>query len=75
MTFNRALRRFIEDLDAGRDFRSGLRVKAMQGYPGVWEMTWAQDGRATFHYGDEVRPGDPHIVWRRIGTHSIFRLP
>jgi hypothetical protein len=24
-------------------------------------MTWADDGRATFQYGDEVQAGQPHI--------------
>jgi len=47
----------------------------VQGYPGVWEMTWAPDGRATFEYGDELHPGEQHIIWRRIGTHGIFRKP
>jgi hypothetical protein len=36
--------------------------------------TWAAEGRATFEYADEVH-GEPHIVWRRIGTHDIFRRP
>lgn len=35
-------------------------------------MTWASDGRAIFHYGDEIHPGEPHIIWLRIGTHDIF---
>lgn len=35
----------------------------------------APDGRATFHYGDEVKAGEPHIVWRRIGDHSILNEP
>jgi hypothetical protein len=26
-------------------------------------------------YGDEVRPGDAHVIWRRIGDHSIFADP
>jgi hypothetical protein len=26
----------------------------VQGHPGVWEMTWAPDGRATFEYGRSV---------------------
>src|SRR4051812_15750132 len=34
-------------------------------------MTWAYDGRATFEYGDEVHGGQPHIIWRRVGTHAI----
>jgi hypothetical protein len=35
-----------------------------------WEMTWAPDGRATLEYGTERRPGEPHVIWRRIGTHG-----
>jgi hypothetical protein len=42
---------------------------------GVMEMTWAPDGRATFHFGTSVVEGQPHIVWRRIRTHKIFTRP
>jgi len=42
---------------------------------GVWEITWAPDGRATFEYGDELHPGEPHIRWRRIGGHDILQEP
>jgi hypothetical protein len=38
-------------------------------------MTWADDGRATFEYGLKVRIDEVHIVWRRIGSHDIFREP
>jgi hypothetical protein len=38
-------------------------------------MTWDNDGRATFGYGDERIPGQPHVIWRRIGTHAIFTPP
>lgn len=65
---------FVVDLKAGR-FRSGLRVKRVQATTGVWEMTWAPDGRATFEYGPEQRPGEPHVTWRRVGTHDIFNRP
>ncbi|MGH8963808.1 MAG: hypothetical protein ACRDXB_00510, partial [Actinomycetes bacterium] len=41
---------FVVDLKSGR-FRSGLRVKRVQATSGVWEMTWAPDGRATFEFG------------------------
>lgn len=41
----------------------------------MWERSWAPDGRATFEYGKEIRPGEAHIIWRRIGTHAIFRAP
>ncbi|HET7738898.1 MAG TPA: hypothetical protein VFK32_10015 [Tepidiformaceae bacterium] len=50
-------------------------MKQVQGYPGVYEITWAPDGRATFEYGAAVISGEIHIIWRRIGTHDIFRDP
>jgi hypothetical protein len=69
------LRKFIADLQAGKGFRKGLRVKGVKGARGVYEMTWAPDGRATFQYGRAVKGDDPHIIWRRIGGHGIFRNP
>ncbi len=65
----------MADLRSGRPLRPGLRVKGMADHPGVFEMTWADDGRATFHYGAAVREGEVHIVWRRIGSHEIFENP
>ena len=53
-------------------FPPGLRVKRVQGMSGVWEITFAPDGRATFAYGEEVIPGQPHVAWRRIGTHDVL---
>ncbi len=62
---------FVPDADVGQ-FRPGLRVKGVQGAPGVYEMTWAPDGRATWQYGAEQRSGTCHVIWRRVGTHAIF---
>jgi hypothetical protein len=70
--FKAAVRKFVEDLERGSGFRKGLRVKGVQGSPGVYEMTWADDGRATFSYGDPIRGGEPHVVWRRVGTHGVI---
>lgn len=72
--FKVAVRKLVHDLRIGR-LRKGLRVKRVESEPGVWEMTWAADGRATFEYGRSVRPGDPHIYWRRVGSHDIFENP
>jgi len=73
-SFREAVAQFIADIaDGGQSFHPRLRVKRVQGHRGVREMTWAPDGRATFEYGAEVRPGEPHVIWRRIGTHSVFR--
>jgi hypothetical protein len=72
--FLSALSLFIVGLTT-QSFAPQLRVKRVQGEPGVWEMTWAADGRATFSYGAEVVAGQSHVIWRRIGTHDIFRRP
>jgi hypothetical protein len=72
--FRAAAAKFVADLPSGR-LRPGLRVKGVHGAPGVFEMTWADDGRATFEYGSAVREGETHIIWRRIGTHEIFTRP
>jgi hypothetical protein len=64
------------DACAQQDFDPRLRVKRVQGRPGVWEMmTWAADRRATFEYGPEAIAGEPHVIWQRIGTHNVFRRP
>jgi len=73
-TFDTVVARFVSDLKVGH-FRPGLRVRGVQGKDGVFEMTWAPDGRATFQYGAPVHEGDPHVIWRRIGTHDIFDEP
>jgi hypothetical protein len=73
--FLAALEGVVADLRGGGGFRGGLRVKGVQGARGIFEMTWAPDGRATFEYGDPIIEGTPHIVWRRIGTHAIFDQP
>jgi hypothetical protein len=70
-----AVTQFVDDLQRGKGFRKGLRVKGVKGAAGIFEMTWGDDGRATSEYGDSVTKGEPHVVWRRIGTHAIFQKP
>jgi hypothetical protein len=73
--FLAALAKLIADLSSGDVLRAGLRVKWVRGTNDVWEMTYASNGRATFQYGEERHPGDPHIIWRRVGTHKVFDQP
>ncbi len=73
--FRLAVKKFVVDLRRG-SFRGSLRVKPMQDNLNIFEMTWeGEDGRATFDYGPEQRPGEKHIRWRRIGGHEIFDRP
>ncbi len=56
-------------------FPPTLRVHRVQGTANVWEITFAPDGRATFEYGAEVMAGEPHVIWRRVGTHAVLSEP
>lgn len=71
--FRVAVEKFVADLRAGR-LRKSLGVRGIEGAPGIFEMTWAPDGRATFEYG-ESRGSGPHVIWRRVGTHAVFGEP
>ena len=75
IAFRKATKRLNRDLASGGSIRAGLRVKGVQGHPGVYEMTRADDGRATFVYGRPRRTGVAHITWRRVGTHDILLNP
>ncbi|MGW2184115.1 hypothetical protein ACWCXX_40465 [Streptomyces sp. NPDC001732] len=70
---------FVPDLRAGGQFRAGLRIKRIQRASGIYELTWSMGtgpaGRATWQYGAALRPDTPHVIWRRIGTHSILTAP
>ncbi len=72
--FHPACERYVAD--PSTPWPRGLRVKRVQGHPGVWEMTWSfagPDGRATFEWV-EIE-GEPAVRWRRIGGHEIFGRP
>jgi hypothetical protein len=72
--FRAALVEFIHDVDSGQ-FRPSLRVHPMQGYPGVWEMTWeGNNGRATFSYGPEQLPGKMKALPRQRVVSSACRF-
>ncbi len=62
--------------DASAAWPSSLRVKSVQGAPGVLEMTWSfasPDGRATFEL--VTVGGEVSCRWRRIGDHAVFKSP
>jgi muconolactone delta-isomerase len=73
--FRAAVAKFVEDLRRDGRFRKGLRVKGVQAAPGVFEMTWAPDGRATFEFAEPAVEGETHIIWRRVGTHDVLGAP
>ena len=62
--------------DPGKCWPPALRVKGVEGAPGVWEMTWSftdPEGRATWEW---IKiDGETAIRWRRVGSHAIFGEP
>jgi hypothetical protein len=74
--FAKAVEEFVGALKQGRGrFPKSLRVHRIDGTEDVWSLSWAGDGRATFTYGDSIHPGEAHVIWRRIGSHGIYRAP
>jgi uncharacterized ferritin-like protein (DUF455 family) len=76
--FQLARKKRVADLRRGqglRGVRQGLRIKDVQAHPGIWELTWADDGRATVELGESPNEADVHIIWRRIGSHDILDEP
>jgi hypothetical protein len=86
--FHQAVHDFNEACDAyvrdRQPFPGHLRVKPVQGAPGIFEMTWSfsgPDGRATWEWiqveveeAGEIRH-EPAVRWRRLGDHSILKGP
>jgi len=81
-TFRRVLKtKFIPACDAlaadpSTRWPQSLRVKPVQGAPGVLEMTCSfasPDGRATFEL--VTVEGELHCRWRRVGDQSVFQAP
>ncbi len=50
-------------------------VKAISGHPGVFELRFSPDGRATLTLEPPQRNDLPHVVWRRIGGHGVLSDP
>ena len=72
--FNPACERRRVDPAAG--WPGKLRIKAVSGAAGIWEMTGSfagPDGRATFEWIE--LEGEPAVRWRRIGGHVVLAEP
>jgi hypothetical protein len=53
-------------------FPPELRIHKLKGSD-YWSMTWAPNGRALFVWGQEVVPGQRHVIWTAIGSHKVYR--
>lgn len=70
-----AKERFSPAIDAGPPYPADLRMIPMSGEDGIRELTVDRDIRATWEFGEPVHDGVPHVIWRRIGNHDVYRNP
>ncbi|HEY7832048.1 MAG TPA: hypothetical protein VIG30_00670 [Ktedonobacterales bacterium] len=71
--FLSAMRQMVRDVKAKRPFHPKLRVKSVTDHPGLFELSWAPNGRAPFVYEPEQKAREAHVIWQRIGGHEIFK--
>lgn len=56
-------------------YHPSLRVKSMKGYPGIWEGHVTLNYVFTFHIDEDPETGEKIFVFRKIGSHDIYRNP
>jgi len=56
-------------------FHPSLRIRKMQGHPGIWEGHVTREIVFTFHIEKDPDTGETTYVFRNIGTHAIYRKP
>lgn len=56
-------------------FHPSLRIRKMEGRPGIWEGHITLDYVFTFHVEEDPETRETIYVFRNIGTHEIYRHP
>jgi mRNA interferase RelE/StbE len=52
-----------------------LRIKKMKGYENIWEGHITRGYVFTFHWDSDSETGEHIAVFRKIGTHAIYKDP
>ncbi len=73
----RARRAFLLFQKGARNppFHPSLRIRKMQGHPGIWEGHITREIVFTFHVEKDPDADETVYVFRNIGTHAIYRKP
>lgn len=73
----KARRAFLLFQEGARNppFHPSLRIRKMQGHPGIWEGHVTREIVFTFHIEEDPDTGETIYVFRNIGTHAIYRKP
>lgn len=52
-------------------FPASLRIHKLGGH-NRWSLSFGDGMRAVFQVGEEVRPGEAHIIWEFVGDHDAY---
>ncbi len=50
-------------------------VRELRDHPGFFEIRFGGDARAIYTFGQEVRRGQPHVIWCRVGSGDALDKP
>jgi hypothetical protein len=74
--FRSAVKKFVAPLSTTPPSDSQSPVlRELTDHPGFFEMRLGDDTRAVYTFGQAVRPGQPHVIWCRIGTDNALDKP
>jgi hypothetical protein len=67
--FRAAIEKFVSPLSPRAPGGAiGPLVRELEEHPGFFELQFDTGARAVYTFGRAVRPGQPHVIWCRIGT-------
>ena len=74
--FRAAVKKFVAPLSTTPPGEPGQPfVRELQDHPGFFEMRFGGGARAIYTFGQEVRRGQPHVIWCRIGIGDALDKP
>ena len=74
--FRAAVKKFVAPLSTTPPGDLGAPiVRELKDHPGYFELRFGPATRAIYTFGQAVRPGQPHVIWCRIGTDEGLDKP
>jgi mRNA-degrading endonuclease YafQ of YafQ-DinJ toxin-antitoxin module len=56
-------------------FHPSLRIRKLEGHSDIWEGHITVQYVFTFHIEEDAETGEKIYVFRKVGTHEIYRKP
>jgi hypothetical protein len=73
--FRAAVKRFVSPLATTPPSDPGaVQLRELGDHPGFYELRFGADTRAIYTFGQAVRPGQPHVIWCRIGSTDTLDM-